>query len=132
VKVACGEWDRVLGDSILGRGKNVGGRSPCAVFLDPPYAQDMRGEVYGEDDEGTSAAVRDWALEHGNDPDLRIALCGYAGEHEMPESWTERAWKGARGYAGEDNDNREKERIWFSPHCLPLQHQGQLFAEVVA
>jgi hypothetical protein len=28
---------------------------------------------------------------------------------------------GARGYAGEDNDNREKERIWFSPHCLQLE-----------
>jgi hypothetical protein len=58
---------------------------------------------------------------------LRIALCGYAGEHEMP-GWTEHAWKAARGYASEENDNRERERIWFSPHCLPLDEQPSLFS----
>lgn len=129
VRVACGDWTRVLGASVLGKGKNVGGRRPCAVFLDPPYASDLRSdELYGEDTAGLSAAAREWALEHGDDPDLRIALCGYAGEHEMPVGWTEYAWKAARGYASVDNDNREKERIWFSPHCLPLQAQGSLFA----
>jgi hypothetical protein len=24
----------------------------------------------------------------------------------------------ARGYAADSNENRAKERIWFSPHCL--------------
>ena len=73
------------------------------------------------------AKVRAWALEHGDDPDLRIALCGYAGEHEMPKTWTEHAWKGARGYVAEGNTNRELERIWFSPHCLPIEQQRELF-----
>lgn len=131
VRVACGDWQRVLGDSVLGKGKNVGGRRPCAVFLDPPYSHEIRDPfLYGEDAAGVSDKVRLWALEHGDDPDLRIALCGYAGEHEMPACWTEHAWKGARGYAAEGNDNREKERIWFSPHCLPIQQQRSLFERI--
>ncbi len=132
VRVACGDWKRVLGDSVLGKGKNVGGRRPCGVFLDPPYSDEFRDPyLYSEDDGAISVLVRDWAIEHGDDPDLRIALCGYVEEHasSMPENWTEFAWKGARGYAGESNTNRERERIWFSPHCLPLQAQRQLFDE---
>jgi hypothetical protein len=128
VRVACGDWQRVLGDSVLGKGKNVGGRRPCAVFLDPPYSHEFRDPyLYSEDDAKVSDKVRVWAIEHGDDPDLRIALCGYAGEHEMPKSWTEHAWKGARGYAAEGNANRELERIWFSPHCLPIEQQRGLF-----
>lgn len=118
-------------ESVLGKGKNVGGRRPCAVFLDPPYAHELRAAyLYAEDDATISVRVREWALEHGDDPELCIALCGYEGEHEMPASWQVYAWKAARGYAGADNDNRERERIWFSPHCLPLESaQRSLFAE---
>lgn len=131
VRVACGDWKRVLGPSVLGKGKNVGGRRPCAVFLDPPYDVDERDPgLYPDDMPGLSRAVREWALEHGDDPDLRIALCGYAGEHEMPASWTEYSWKAARGYAGAGNTNRERERIWFSPHCLPIELQTSLFGRV--
>lgn len=128
VRVACGDWKRVLGDSVLGKGKNVGGRRPCAVFLDPPYSHEFRDPyLYSEDDASVSAQVREWAIDHGDDPDLRIALCGYAGEHQMPASWTEHAWKAARGYAAAGNTNRELERIWFSPHCLPIDRQLGLF-----
>jgi hypothetical protein len=49
--------------------------------------------------------------------DLRIVLCGYEREHDMP-GWRTIEWQGARGYAGADNDNRSKERLWLSPHCL--------------
>jgi len=129
VRVACGDWRRVLGDSVLGKGKNVGGRRPCAVFLDPPYSFEFRDPyLYSEDDAKVSEQVREWALKHGDDPDLRIALCGYEGEHVMPASWTVHAWKAARGYASANNENRKKERIWFSPHCLPIEQQRSLFA----
>lgn len=128
VRVACGDWQRVLGPSVLGKGKNVGGRRPCAVLLDPPYSHEFRSPyLYGEEDPAISILVRNWALEHGDDPDLRIALCGYEGEHEMPPTWQVFAWKAARGYASEDNENRTKERIWFSPHCLPIDEQVGLF-----
>jgi hypothetical protein len=130
VRVACGDWKRVLGNSVLGKGKNVGGRRPCAVFLDPPYSFELRDPyLYGEDSGSISGHVREWALEHGDDPELRIALCGYEGEHDMPPSWRMHAWKAARGYAKEGNENRALERIWFSPHCLqPRNTQGLLFA----
>lgn len=124
VRVACGDWTRVLGDSVLGKGKNVGGRRPCAVFLDAPYGHEFRDPyLYSEDDPAISAQVREWALEHGDDPELRIALCGYWEEHAslMPPTWTAHRWKGSRGYAGADNQNRHSETIWFSPHCLPLE-----------
>lgn len=125
VRVACGDWRRVLSSSVLGKGLNVGGRRPCAVFLDPPYAGDLRAKkIYASDSGTVSADVRAWAIEHGDDPDLRIALCGYAGEHELPDSWTEWAWRGARGYARATNANRERERVWFSPHCLPIGERG--------
>jgi hypothetical protein len=131
VRVACGDWQRVLGDSVLGKGKNVGGRRPCAVFLDPPYGHDVRNPyLYAEDSATIAVSMREWALEHGDDPELRICLAGYFSEHAEPMAragWTVHRWKGARGYAGDDNDNREQETLWFSPHCLPLEQQRSLF-----
>ena len=72
------------------------------VFLDPTYSQDERADCYAVESD-VSAAVRQWAIDNGSNPLLRIALCGYDGEHEMPQGW--------------DCDNSNRERIWFSPHC---------------
>lgn len=130
VRVCCGDWTRVLGDSVLGTTKSRNsGMNPCGLFLDPPYSGEMRDrDLYATDDANISKRVAEWALAHGDDPDLRIALCGYEGEHEMPSSWHCYAWKAHRGYAGAENKNVHKERIWFSPHCLPLEDvQGSLF-----
>jgi DNA adenine methylase len=66
--------------------------------------------------------VAKWAVEHGDDPLLRIALCGYEGEHEIPENWECVPWKTGGGYGlmsdGRGRENINRERIWFSPHCL--------------
>jgi len=78
------------------------------LLLDPPY--DGHAEVYGAGE--VALAVRDWAVEHGTRRDLRIALCGYEGL-EMPSSWAEFRWTARIG------KNRHRERIWFSPACLP-------------
>lgn len=131
VRWVCGDWRRVLGPSVMGKGANVGGRRPCAIFFDAPYDPKLRSaRTYADDEPGTSVAVREWCLEHGDDPELRIALCGYLEEHDnhMPHTWARHRWTGARGYAGEGNDNRTKETIWFSPHCLPLDEQRGLFS----
>jgi hypothetical protein len=122
VRVACGDWSRVTGDSVTWR------HGVTAVLLDPPY-EDHEG-LYAE---GTklSADVRDWAIEYGWRDDMRIALCGYEGEHDMPKEWTVHAWKARGGYASQgdgSNDNCRRERIWFSPACLPLvERQPSLF-----
>jgi hypothetical protein len=70
-----------------------------------------------------SAAVRDFALANGDNPQLRIVLCGYEGEHDMPATWRKLAWKTNGGYAniadnGRGRDNKAREVLWFSPHCL--------------
>lgn len=65
---------------------------------------------------------------------MRIALCGYDGEHEMPESWTVHEWSAREGYGGqaeERSHNGKRERIWFSPACAPAA-QPSLFPGGVA
>jgi DNA adenine methylase len=121
VRVCCGDWARVLGPAPT---TCIG---VTGVLLDPPYA-DTAGRdpnLYAHDSLTVAHDVRAWAVAHGEDPKLRIALCGYEGEHEMPESWECVAWKAHGGFSGQRkgtaNVNAGRERIWFSPHCLRLQ-----------
>ena len=126
VRICCGDWKRVLGNSTLGIDTRRHGMTPCGVFLDPPYAHASGREkrLYREDAPDISADVREWALTYGDDPRLRIALCGWEGEHAMPPSWRCVAWRAQNGFA-----NAERERIWLSPHCLTAGLQPDLFAE---
>ena len=102
-----------------------------AVFLDPPYSVENRADCYDCNEDKTVAhGVREWAIECGNDKRMRIALCGYEGEHVMPESWEIMTWKAHGGYGTQatdvENDNAKRERIWFSPHCLRGPAQANL------
>ena len=119
VRVCCGDWARVCGDTVIGLKPRGHGRLPCAVFLDPPY--EGYEDAYANSD-SVSYAVRQWAIEHQDNPKLRIALCGYDGEHAMPDGWEEIAWKAHGGYGsqgdGRGRENSNRERLWFSPHCL--------------
>ena len=118
VRVCCGDWSRVCGPTPTVKIGLTG------VFLDPPYADTAgrQSDLYRVDDDAVAHAVRKWAVEMGDDPRIRIALCGYDGEHEMPDSWEAVAWKAAGGYGtqgtGAGRDNAAREMIWFSPHCL--------------
>lgn len=113
VRVCCGDWKRVLTPSVT---TYVG---LCGVLLDPPYDHDLRERCYSED-HNISAEVREWAIANGDNPEFRIALCGYEGEHAMPDTWECVPWKAHGGYARTERgkENRERERVWFSPHCL--------------
>jgi site-specific DNA-adenine methylase len=114
-RVACGEWDRVLGDSVTVKHGMTG------VFLDPPYSADEHDVAYSADSD-VAAQAREWAIANGRNELLRIALCGYEGEHAMPDDWETVAWKARGGYGsqaeGRGRENAKRERIWFSPHCL--------------
>jgi DNA adenine methylase len=124
VRVCCGDWSRVLGPSPT---THIG---ITGVLLDPPYAVESgrSATCYVQDEQGLSARVRAWALEHGDDPQLRIALCGYESEHEMPSTWRCVAWQAQGGYGNTaGNTNRDRERVWFSPHCLQPSRQPSLF-----
>jgi site-specific DNA-adenine methylase len=127
VRVACGDWTRVLGESVTVR------HGTTAVFLDPPYSSEEHTIEYGAGSEDVADAVREWAIENGPNPLLRIALCGYEGEHEMPETWECVAWKARGGYGSQGNgtgrENARRERVWFSPACLADQRTAPLFAQ---
>lgn len=131
VRVCCGDWSRVVGPSVTHK---IG---LSGVFLDPPY--DLRvvsnKEVTGRDgaaptdklyehhDNDISRAVREWAIQNGDNPLMRIAVCGYEGEHEFPSTWQKVAWKANGGFGNQNQNtngaiNATRERIWFSPHCL--------------
>lgn len=120
VRVACGDFERILSDSVTWR------HGTTAILLDPEYPDGA--DVYAHSDKATGEehvwyrAAR-WAVEHGQDERLRIALCGYAGTWTPPAGWEEIAWKAKGGYGGQrkqgtPNDNAARERIWFSPGCL--------------
>jgi DNA adenine methylase len=129
VRVACGDWTRILGPSVTEK------HGVTAVLLDPPY-DDARHDVSYAAGGGVSAAVREWAQANGANPLLRIALCGYAGEHDALEAdgWSVVEWKAKGGYGsqgtGRGRDNAGRERVWFSPACLTARRiAGPLFAQ---
>ena len=130
VRVCCGDWSRVMGETPTIHMGMTG------VFLDPPYGVADRDGVYGEHESRDVAAdVLAWCIEHGCDPLLRIALCGYEGEHNELEArgWMVHAWKTRGGYGSQSaagNNNGSRERIWFSPNCI--QDQEPLFSSPLA
>lgn len=118
VRICCGDWNRICTKTPT---YSIG---LTAVFLDPPYSDIDRYACYSEESFDVAHSVRDWCIENGSNPLLRIALCGYVGEHEQLEKagWDVLVWSASGGYSGmahEENLNRHRERIWFSPHCLP-------------
>jgi len=130
VRVVCGDWSRVCGGKW-----QTGPGKPCGMFFDPPYSDpDRCKNVYGVDSMTVAHDVREWCKTRADDPDYRIVLAGYDGEHNELEDigWTVHAWKAQGGYgnqAGKDAGsqgqvNRHKERLWLSPHCNDI-HKGE-------
>jgi len=119
VRVCCGDWNRVMGAAVT-----CANWKQTAIFLDPPYTTEADCFVgaYANEDKSLGHVVAKWALEHGDDPAYRIAMCGYDGEYQFPDSWECVAWKTVGGYGGglggRGEANRHRERVWFSPHCL--------------
>lgn len=125
VRVASGDWSRVCGPSVTHKHGLTG------VFLDPPYADSASrtSDLYRVDCEQVAHDVRAWAIDNGKRGDMRIALCGYECEHEMPESWAVFSWNAGEGFGGQADErsgNGRRERIWFSPACLSVD-QPSLF-----
>jgi len=121
VRITCCDFLRIINSHSTTTKLGLTG-----IFLDPPYRL-KRKMMYGEDSMTVSSKAREWAIENGDNPLLRIALCGYEGEHEMPNSWYEFSWKTQGGYANLGYNlgrkNKHKERIWFSKYCLHNREQ---------
>lgn len=124
VLVCCGDWTRICGGPSGDAITHMIQQLPCGVFLDPPYSLEAGREmsIYRCDSGTVAHAVREWAIAYGDDERFRIALCGYEGEHHMPPGWIEVKWKTSGGMGkmgdGRGKENRFRERVWFSPHCL--------------
>lgn len=119
VRVCCGDWSRVLTQSPT---TSIG---LTGIVLDPPYADTAKRTkgLYSKDSLHVAHDVREWAVKNGSNKKMRIVLCGYEGEHEMPKDWRVVEWNSGGGYGG--GKNRHRERLWFSPHCL--NGMGPLF-----
>jgi hypothetical protein len=127
VRVCCGDWGRVCGPTPTIKQGLTG------VFLDPPYSLEAgrNNELYRCESGDVSHAVREWAIEWGKHPLMRICLCGYEGEHAMPDDWETVNWKAHGGYGSQGEiagrDNAHRERLFFSPHCLKPASDYPLF-----
>lgn len=132
VRILCGDWLRaVSSQSLVGnQHKSGGGRTGITgVLLDPPYV--TGGELYGTDTTGVFAAVCDWAEAHGNDPHLRIIVCGHDGDWAPPTGWKTVEWSGRRAFASLKGSG-DRERLWCSPACLEVAPKRQLSLGVMA
>jgi len=129
VRVLNGDWTRLCTHGAMHtlpvrQGGHVG------VFLDPPYAGDVRASGLYAHDHGTLAgAVRAWCLANGDDPQNRVVLAGYDTEHPELEAagWTCHEWFVRDSLlAGGMGDQQHRERVWASPHCLRLADAAQM------
>jgi DNA adenine methylase len=123
VRVCCGDWSRVCGPSVTWKHGLTG------VYCDPPYCaeENRTQDLYAVDDLVVAHAVRDWCQKNGNNPLLRIVLSGYGTAHDalLQYGWRTRTWRTQGGYANQGNGqgsiNKNREVLWYSPHCLPPQ-----------
>jgi hypothetical protein len=126
VRVCCGDWSRVCGPTP------TTAQGLTAVFLDPPYSAEAGrdNDIYRVENPTVAHDAREWAIAQGADPMLRIALCGYEGEHALPDDWACLAWKTSGGYGSRGERgaiNARRERVWFSPHCINPEDDMPLF-----
>ena len=129
VRVTCGDWGRVVKDSVTTRHGLTG------VFLDPPYTKGAMDYAAGGVGTDLPMQVQAWCAANGDNPLLRIVLCGHAGEHDglLSKGWHTRTWTARKGYALSDEAvaNSAGETLWCSPHCVPevLTGNFDLFLE---
>lgn len=104
VTIYYGDWSG-LAHAALRESRS----SDVAIFFDPPYTYKAgHAKVYVHDSTTVGLYVQRWALVAAS-PRLRIALCGYEGEYDMPPDWVELPWRSQLGGL--------RERVWFSPDC---------------
>jgi site-specific DNA-adenine methylase len=116
VRVTCGDWSRVVKDSVTTR------HGLTAVFLDPPYTKGAMDYTAQGTGGALAQEVQAWCIKNGHDKMLRIVLCGHAGEHDilLEHGWHLRTWTARKGYATTDEaiQNSKDETLWCSPHCV--------------
>jgi len=117
VAIVCGDWRRAVDPFVSGK------YGVTAILIDPPYPE--YGHLYATDAQPSVwlGAAR-WAVECGDNPNVRIAVCGYwtpEADAVFPADWARFRWKAQGGFGNQRkrgvNENRRRECVWFSPHC---------------
>jgi hypothetical protein len=123
-RVCCGDWERVCGSESTTIKHGLTG-----VFLDPPYGAEAgrANDLYTRDSLSVAGRVRNWCIRNGDNPLMRIALCGYDVEHTdlIAHGWIAKKWKAGNSYGNSANGNNKREVVWFSPHCLDPMNNGK-------
>lgn len=107
VTIHYGDWSKFANAAEM-----ESSHSDVAILLDPPYSYSTgrQAKLYETDSADVAVYVHRWAIARAKThPKLKIALCGFVGEHMMPSTWEEFAWSSKLG--------KGRERIWFSPSC---------------
>jgi site-specific DNA-adenine methylase len=118
VVILCGDWLRAV--STFPSGKY----GATAILIDPPYPE-YGQRLYATDAQSSVwfDAAR-WAVANGDNPLVRIAVCGYWSPETdavFPSDWARFRWTTQGGFGNlrkrGANENRFRECVWFSPHC---------------
>ena len=129
VRILNGDWSRAVTGSATKTLKVRMSDGHTGIFLDPPYA-DTAGRasaLYSVDDLEVAHVVKRWCAQNGNDPDYRIVLAGFEGEHDdelLELGWSTYEWfstgylRGGMGQQRDDGDQQHRERLWASPYCF--------------
>jgi hypothetical protein len=127
VRILNGDWSRAV---TVGASHTLSvrmGGGVAGIFLDPPYANEVRaGGLYAVDDGSVATAVRQWCLKAGDNPKNRIVLAGFDTEHAELEQhgWHAFEWFSKDSLiAGGMGSQQHRERLWASPHCLVPDRQ---------
>lgn len=118
VRVCCGDWKRICNSNWMNALDGAVG-----VFLDPPYGAnaDRHDVLYTCESLSVAREVHEWCMKWGYGDKIKVALCGYEGEYDLP-GWDCLEWKNNGGFSsggnGRGKANRHRERIWFNPACL--------------
>ena len=104
------------------------------ILLDPPYSAEEGRDptLYRCEDIQVAHAVRAWAMANGNNPLLRIVLCGYGTVHDelLAHGWRKVGWTANGGFGNQRQDgtytNRYREMLYLSPYTLCTKHEQQL------
>ena len=125
VRLLHGDWTRLATTGALKTLMVRQKQGVCGIFIDPPYSRQERNPgLYRVDataERDLATECRTWCLAHGDDPDYRIVLAGFAGEgHEELEAygWRCVSWFTEGHLRGGMGEQQQRERLWASPGCL--------------
>lgn len=114
VSITFGDWSRIFFPSLIKR-------NGCGIFLDPPYDHSTgRDKTIYRIEMADTSDVAAFCRHHGRKRNMRIVLAGLDGEYDLP-GWRIIPWSAGHCFQrDESGGNRHRERLWLSPHCLPV------------